>query len=79
MLANLTFALKISSFTCKNVQTSHDELHNLCEVLDIICLQGTWFAKIKLSKLSNTHMDFNDNDIYSMDDENHIVEVVKPV
>ena len=45
MLANLTFALKILSFSCKNAQTSHNELHSLCEVLDIICLQETWFAK----------------------------------
>ena len=61
--------MKISSFNCKNLQTSHDELHSLREENDVVCLQETWLAKNEWFLLSNTNNSFMGNGISSIDDE----------
>ena len=63
---------QISSFNCKNLQTSHGELYSFCEEHDIVCLQETWLAKNELSLLSNINDDFIGNEIPSIDDESQI-------
>ena len=68
----LTFALKMASFNCENLQTSHDEVNSLCEENDIVCLQKSWLAKNELNLLSNINIDFLGNGILSIDDENRI-------
>ena len=54
------------------MQTSHGELHSLCEEHDIVCLQETWLAKNELPLLSNINNNFIGNGISSIDDESQI-------
>ena len=61
--------VRISSYNCKNIKTSHAELCALCETHAIVFQQETWLAKNELSLLSNTHCDFIVNGVSSIVDE----------
>ena len=60
--------LRISSFNCKNVKSSMEELKTLCDASDIILLQETWLASDEILLLKNLHSDFYADGVSSLSD-----------
>jgi len=59
--------LNITSFNCKNVKTSAQDVRQLCEKNDIILLQETWLPDFDLQFLTGIHQEFFASGISSMD------------
>ena len=65
--------LKVCSYNCKNVKTSIDEIHELCEVSDIIFLQETWLMEMDISSFANISKNHYAKGITSIDSSAYIV------
>ena len=51
--------LRIASYNCRSVKNSIQDVYNLCESHDIVCLQEHWLLPCDLHVLSSLHPDFN--------------------
>ena len=61
LVATILFnALRISSFNCKNVRSSVDEVRKLCDTSDIVILQEMWLSDADIPFLTTI-----DNNFYS--------------
>ena len=65
--------LVISSFNCKNVKTSMDEIRELCKFSDIVFLQETWLTDKEIPILSQISNDFYAKGISSIDTSSHLL------
>ena len=65
--------LRISSFNCKNVKTSVNEIQYLCDLCDVLLLQETWLYEFDLNFLNSLHKDFYAKGISSMDASKGII------
>ena len=59
--------LTITSYNCRNIKSSRDEILQLCEVSDIVLLQETWLLDYDLSYLVTVHKEFYSKGISSVD------------
>ena len=60
-------ALRMSSYSCKNVKTSAIELAGLCATSDIILLQETWLLDNEDQYLQGLCPDFYSRSLSAMD------------
>ena len=65
--------LRISSFNCKNIQSSGLELESLLDSSDIVLLQETWLRDFELPQLGNLHCDFYAKGLSSMDSTEAVI------
>ena len=69
--------LTISSFNCKNVKSSFEEIGELCSTGDVIwpliCFQETWLVEDELASLSSISKDHYVLGIPSMDSKKSII------
>ena len=70
MIINTT--ITISTFNCKNVRSSWDEIKLLCKDCDILFLQETWLLETDLVILSQIDPDFYCKGLSSMDSQNKL-------
>ena len=63
---------KLSSFNCKNVKSSMQDVRLLCDKSDIVFLQETWLSLQELPSLSTIHSDFYGRGISSMIDSDGV-------
>ena len=59
--------LRVSSFNCRNIKSSIDNVRQLCDANDIIFLQETWLTFEELSMLKSVHADFYADGVTAMD------------
>ena len=59
--------LRVSSFNCRNIKSSIDNVRQLCDENDIIFLQETWLTFEELSMLKSVHADFYADGVTAMD------------
>ena len=50
--------IRVTTFNCKNVKSSVQEINEMCKSSDVILLQETWLADYDLSFLSSISSDF---------------------
>jgi exonuclease III len=58
--------IKVSSFNCKNVRSSVEEIRNLCDKSDIVILQETWLNEADITFLTTIHSSFYCTGVSSM-------------
>ena len=64
----MTNVLRTSSFNCKNIKSSIDNVRQLCDdVNDIVFLQETWLTHDELYVLKSLHPDFYADGVSAMD------------
>jgi exonuclease III len=66
--------LKITTYNCKNVRSSTDEIRELCQFSDIILLQETWLAEHELPFVTKISDSFYAQGISSMDSNNDVLK-----
>jgi len=49
---------RLASFNCRSVKSSLDEVRDLCDKNDIVCLQEHWLLPNELNVLSAIHPEF---------------------
>ena len=59
--------LRVSSFNCRNIKSSIDNVRQLCDTNDIIFLQETWLTFEELPMLKSLHADFYADGVTAMD------------
>ena len=52
-------SLRCLTYNCKNCKSSINELSNMCDNYDIICLQEHWLFNDELIILKNIHKEFD--------------------
>ena len=65
--------LRLSSYNCKNVKNSIDNIKQMCEVNDIVFLQETWLTCDELTMLKCLHTDFYADGVSVMDTSSGIL------
>ena len=65
--------LRIASYNCRNVNTSVDNIRQLCDNNDIIFLQETWLTDEELTELMCMHVDFYADGVSSMTPDREIL------
>ena len=50
--------LRFITYNCYNIQSSLQDIYELCKTYDVIFLQETWLFDFELSMLSNIHSEF---------------------
>ena len=63
---------KLSSFNCKNIKSSMQDVQLLCHKSDIVFLQETWLSLQEFPSLSTIHSDFYGRGILSMNDSDGV-------
>ena len=65
----MTNVLRTSSYNCKNIKSSIDNVRQLCDVNDniIVFLQETWLTHDQLYVLKSLHPDFYADGVSAMD------------
>ena len=59
--------LTISSYNCKNIKSSTDNVRQLCDVNDIVFLQETWLTYDELCIMKSLHPDYYSDGVSAMD------------
>jgi len=58
--------LNVTTFNCKNLKSSVDEIREMCDRCDILVLQETWLMEHELTILSQIHSEFHGKGLSSM-------------
>jgi hypothetical protein len=53
--------LRITSYNCRGLKTSINDVQDLCSVSDNVFLQETWLLPHEITMLSHLHPDFDCN------------------
>ena len=67
ILLTLSYSLRVTSYNCRNLKSSIDNVRQLCDTHDIIFLQETWLTNDELSLLKCLHADFYADGVSAMD------------
>lgn len=64
-------SLRITSFNCRGLKSSLKDIHEICNISDVVLLQETWLLPNELHLLSSVHPGFHARGIsaVSIDDE----------
>lgn len=65
--------LVITSFNCKNIKSSVNEVQDICDRCDIVLLQETWLQDSEMHLLNNMHEDFYATGLSSMDTSHGLI------
>ena len=65
--------LRIASYSCRNVNTSVENIRQLCDNNDLIFLQETWLTDEDLTELMCMHVDFYADGVSSMTPDREIL------
>lgn len=49
---------KLTSFNCKSIKRSINDVHELCKASDVVALQETWLLPHDIPVLGTVHCDF---------------------
>ena len=67
ILLTMSYSLRVTSYNCRNLKSSIDNVRQLCDTHDIIFLQETWLTNDELSLLKCLHVDFYADGVSAMD------------
>ena len=67
ILLAMSYSLRVTSYNCRNLKSSIDNVRQLCDTHDIIFLQETWLSNDELSLLKCLHADFYADGVSAMD------------
>ena len=67
ILLAMSYYLRVTSYNCRNLKSSIDNVRQLCDTHDIIFLQKTWLTNDELSLLKCLHADLNADGVSAMD------------
>ena len=67
ILLTMSYSLRVTSYNCRNLKSSIDNVRQLCDTHDIIFLQETWLSNDELSRLKCLHVDFYADGVSAMD------------
>jgi exonuclease III len=73
MSVNHESRCRVTSFNCKNMKSSIDEIRELCAHCDILLLQETWLMEHDLPLLSQISNEFYCKGLTAMDTQNGVV------
>ena len=65
--------LRVSSFNCRNIKSSIDNVRQLCDANDIIFIQETWLTFEELPMLKSVHADFYADGVTAMDTSSGLI------
>ena len=68
-----TVTFTITTFNCKNLKLSLEEIQSLCNRCDVIMLQETWLLDFELPLLASIHKDFYSKGVSAIDNRKGIV------
>ena len=73
----MTNVLSTSSYNCKNIKSSIDNVMQLCDVNDIVFLQETWLThdELYVMKSPSLHPDFFADGVSAMDTSCGMIKV----
>ena len=66
-------SLSVTTYNCKNVQSSWDEIKSLCKKCDILFLQETWLMEADLAILNQIDPNFYCKGLSSIDSQSQIL------
>ena len=67
--------IRITSFNCRSLKSSIDEIRELCQISEIILLQETWLLGIDEPILNQISTDFYGQGVSAVDPHNAIISV----
>ena len=67
ILLAMSYSLRVTSYNCRTLKSSIDNVRQLCDTHDIIFLQETWLSNDELSLLKCLHADFYADGVSAMD------------
>ena len=67
ILLTMSYSLRVTSYNCRHLKSSIDNVRQLCDAHDIIFLQETWLTNDELSLLKCLRADFYADGVSAMD------------